>query len=102
MLYRRIDLQPAEIAIAKGTVGKVEGRGIGIELNVKFQIEVAQGERLVVLGRKGQGSSLFLSMLVGEIPINKGSLRLQGKIAYLSEENFFLIDTLSNNLSFYN
>lgn len=70
--------------IAKSTVGKVEGRGVGIEFNVKFQIEVNQGERLVVLGRKGQGSSLFLSMLVGEIPISKGSMRLQGKIAYLS------------------
>jgi ABC-type transport system involved in cytochrome bd biosynthesis fused ATPase/permease subunit len=41
-------------------------------------------------------------MLVGEVPIKKGSLRVQGKVAYLSEENFFLIDTLANNLSFYN
>lgn len=54
------------------------------------------------MGRKGQGSSLFLNMIVGEIPIISGSLRVQGKIAYLSEENFFLIDTLANNLSFYN
>jgi ABC-type transport system involved in cytochrome bd biosynthesis fused ATPase/permease subunit len=61
-----------------------------------------QGERSVVLGRKGQGSSLFLNMLIGEIYIKQGLIQLQGKVAYLSEENFFLIDTLSNNLSFYN
>jgi ABC-type multidrug transport system fused ATPase/permease subunit len=30
--YKRINLQPAEITIAKGTVGRVEGRGIDIEL----------------------------------------------------------------------
>jgi hypothetical protein len=37
-LYRRIHLQPAEIVIAKGTVGNVQGRGIGIELEMRFQI----------------------------------------------------------------
>lgn len=30
--YKRINLQPAEIIIAKGTVGRVQGRGIDIEL----------------------------------------------------------------------
>jgi len=56
----------------------------------------------VVLGRKGQGSSIFLNMLVGEIPLKQGAVIVQGKIAFLSEENFFLLDTLENNLTFYN
>lgn len=40
---------------------------------------------MVILGRKGQGSSTFLNMLVGEIELKKGSINVQGKIAYLSE-----------------
>ena len=47
-----------------------------------------------MLGRKGQGSSIFLNMLVGEIPLKQGAVIVQGKIAFLSEENFFLLDTL--------
>jgi hypothetical protein len=58
-------LLPAEVTVGKGTIGKVSGRGLGFELEVKFQIEARKGERLVVLGRKGQGSSIFLNMLVG-------------------------------------
>lgn len=41
-------------------------------------------------------------MLVGEIPLKQGAVIVQGKIAFLSEENFFLLDTLENNLTFYN
>jgi hypothetical protein len=41
-------------------------------------------------------------MLVGKVPIKKGSLRVQGKVTYFLEKNFFLIDTLANNISFYN
>lgn len=36
--YKHISLQPAEIAIAKGTIGRAEGRGIDIEFEVRHQI----------------------------------------------------------------
>lgn len=55
----------------------------------------------MVLGRRGQGSSTFLNMIAGLVPIASGQLRVGGKIAYLSETNFILIDTLYKNITFY-
>jgi len=40
-------------------------------------------------------------MIAGLVPIVSGQLRIGGKIAYLSESNFTLIDTLFKNLAFY-
>jgi ABC-type transport system involved in cytochrome bd biosynthesis fused ATPase/permease subunit len=60
------------------------------------------GERHVVLGRKGQGSSTFLNMLMGQVSLVKGRIDAQGKIGYLSGENFLLIDSLRSNLVFFN
>lgn len=54
-----------------------------------------------MLGRKGQGSSTFINMLVGHATLIKGAVAVQGRVAYLPEENFFLIDSLYNNLAFF-
>ena len=56
---------------------------------------------MVVLGRRGQGSSTFLNMIAGRVGIVSGQLKLFGKVAYLSESNFIIIDTLFKNLAFY-
>ena len=55
----------------------------------------------MVLGRRGQGSSTFLNMITGIVPIISGHLMVGGKVAYLSESNFTIIDTLYKNLVFY-
>ena len=55
----------------------------------------------MVLGRRGQGSSTFLNMIVGIVPVISGHLMVGGKVAYLSESNFTIIDTLYKNLVFY-
>lgn len=60
------------------------------------------GQRHVVLGRKGQGSTTFLNTLMGQVTISTGRIITNGKIAYLSSENFFLIDSLYSNLTFFN
>ena len=54
-----------------------------------------------MLGRRGQGSSTFLNMIVGIVPVISGHLMVGGKVAYLSESNFTIIDTLYKNLVFY-
>lgn len=56
---------------------------------------------MVVLGRRGQGSSTFLNMLAGLVKIVSGQIVIKGSIAYLSEENFTICDTLYKNLAFY-
>jgi ABC-type sugar transport system ATPase subunit len=70
--------------IKKNTIGKVSGRGMGIELEVSYHIEAKAGDRVVVLGRRGQGSSTFLNMIAGLVRITEGQISLNGKIAFLS------------------
>lgn len=70
-------------------------------MEVSYDIEAKKGERVVVLGRRGQGSSTFLNMIAGKVPIVSGHIKLGGKVAYLSESNFIIIDTLYKNLIFY-
>jgi ABC-type transport system involved in cytochrome bd biosynthesis fused ATPase/permease subunit len=39
---------------------------------------------------------------MGQVTISTGRIITNGKIAYLSSENFFLIDSLYSNLTFFN
>lgn len=70
--------------IKKGTIGKVENSGMGFELEVAQHIEAKAGDRIIVLGRRGQGSSTFLNMMAGIVKIISGQISIKGKIAYLS------------------
>ena len=100
-MYVKNDGAEPEVVLEKDTVGVIENKGVAFDISIRFQIEVNPGERLAVMGRVGQGSTTFLELLVGEVFIKSGQVQIQGKIAYLSEENFFLIDTVYNNLAFY-
>lgn len=71
-------------------------------LDVKHHIELKSGDRLVVLGRKGQGTSTFLHFLMGELNLMKGALRIGKKVSYFSEVGFFINDTIAENFRFYN
>jgi ABC-type branched-subunit amino acid transport system ATPase component len=51
-------------------------------------------ERLVVIGKKGQGISSFVHTLVGSMKKIKGNVFLSGKIAYLPEQFHFASATV--------
>jgi len=40
-------------------------------------------------------------MLAGRNTLTSGNIKISGRVAYLSEENFIIIDTLEKNLKFY-
>lgn len=46
-------------------------------------IELRKGERLVVLGKKGQGVTNLLRSVLDEIYTVNGSIKLEGTVAYL-------------------
>jgi len=64
-------------------------------------VEIQGKERLLVIGKKGQGITSFVHMLVGSMKKIKGSVFLSGKIAYLSEKFIFSSATVKENISFY-
>lgn len=52
------------------------------------------GEKLLVIGRKGQGSSSFVKMLVGNLKKIRGGFYLNGRVAYIPDKPFFSNATL--------
>lgn len=65
-------------------------------------MELKAGERLGVIGKKGQGSSSFVHMLVGSMKKIKGNAFLSGKIAYLPDKFLFSSASVRDNIAFYN
>lgn len=56
----------------------------------------------MVIGKKGQGISSFVHMLVGSMKKIKGNVFLSGKIAYLPDKFHFASATVRDNIAFYN
>jgi ABC-type polysaccharide/polyol phosphate transport system ATPase subunit len=62
---------------------------------------VRKGERLVIFGRKENGSTTLLRMLAGEAPLSSGCIKMHGNVAYAPEDSMILVDTLFKNLAFF-
>lgn len=53
--------------------------------NVSF--EVSRGELLMIVGTIGSGKSSLLQIILGELPVRSGNIRVVGKsIAYVAQE----------------
>jgi len=58
-------------------------------LHITKHIEVEKGSRLIVLGKKGQGKTSFLRMVLGQMKKVSGTVFVNGKRASSFEDNFF-------------
>ena len=56
----------------------------------------------MILSKKGEGKSLFIHFLIGELRMVRGSLKMGSKIAFLSSTYFFCHETIADNFIFYN
>lgn len=65
-------------------------------------MDLKGGERLLVIGKKGQGISSFMHMLVGSMKKVKGNVSLYGKIGYLPDKFHFACASVRDNIAFYN
>ncbi len=63
-------------------------------------VELKLGDRLIVLGKKGQGKKSFLRMLLGQMKKIQGSVFINSKIATSIETHFFRKETLLENILF--
>ncbi|KAI9345359.1 P-loop containing nucleoside triphosphate hydrolase protein [Obelidium mucronatum] len=64
------------------------------------QIAIKQGELLAVVGRTGEGKSSFISMLLGEMYLISGIVKIYGKVAYVSQQSWILSGTIRENILF--
>ncbi|KAG1714743.1 Multidrug resistance-associated protein 4 [Nymphon striatum] len=67
-------------------------KGISFELN--------PGDYLCVIGEVGSGKTSLLKTVLKELVINRGIVKVSGKIAYACQQSWIFADTLKNNIIF--
>ena len=91
-----------ELHIKKNTISAYPHSSYDFWLIINIQIDLKTGERLGVIGKKGQGSSSIVHMWVGLMKKIKGSAFLSGKIAYSPDKFLFSSASVRDNIAFYN
>jgi ATP-binding cassette subfamily B protein len=85
----------------------------GIHAIKNFNLEIAPGERLAIVGRTGSGKSTLAQLLLRMYDVNSGSIRINGipiqkidvtalrqLISYVPQDGFLFSDTIENNIAF--
>ncbi|KAF9090938.1 hypothetical protein BGX29_011220, partial [Mortierella sp. GBA35] len=66
--------------------------------NIDFRLRA--GSLTAIVGRIGSGKSSLLSALIGDMYRYKGSVQVQGSIAYVSQQAWLLHSTVKDNILF--
>ncbi|KAK4317272.1 hypothetical protein Pmani_011632 [Petrolisthes manimaculis] len=61
---------------------------------------VKAGELLAIIGPVGAGKGSLLNAILGELPAKSGSIKLQGKVAYASQEPWVFSGSMRQNILF--
>lgn len=73
----------------------------GGEMTLKdVTMEVSPGQLCVIGGPVGSGKSSLLKCLLGEIPVNSGSVRVGGTISYAAQEPWVFSGSIRQNVLF--
>ncbi|XP_076648686.1 putative multidrug resistance-associated protein lethal(2)03659 isoform X2 [Halictus rubicundus] len=65
-----------------------------------INIDLRQGELLAVVGQVGAGKSSLLNVILKELPVNSGTVQINGKIAYASQEPWLFAGSVRQNILF--
>ncbi|XP_032238396.2 ATP-binding cassette sub-family C member 4 isoform X2 [Nematostella vectensis] len=65
-----------------------------------LSFDVPSGCLLGVIGAVGSGKSSLLNAILGELPLSEGSIRVQGRVAYASQQAWVYNSTLRHNILF--
>ncbi|CAG0914467.1 unnamed protein product [Notodromas monacha] len=63
-----------------------------------LSVTIQPGQLVVVLGPVGSGKSSLLQAMLGELPLEKGTLEVGGQISYAGQEPWVFGGTLRNNI----
>jgi macrolide transport system ATP-binding/permease protein len=75
----------AHALAAGGPVAEMTGVRVAGRLEAG-EVSLAAGERLLVTGPNGAGKTTLLRLLAGELEPDSGSIRVQGRVGYLRQE----------------
>ncbi|KAK9296489.1 hypothetical protein QLX08_009536 [Tetragonisca angustula] len=65
-----------------------------------MNINVRPGELVAVVGQVGSGKSSLLNVLLKELPVNSGTVEINGKITYASQEPWLFAGAVRQNILF--
>ncbi len=85
----------------------------GIEAIKNFNLKIAVGETVAVVGRTGSGKTTLAQLLMRMFDANAGSIKLDGvdiknidllalrsQVSYVPQDGFLFSDTVANNIAF--
>ena len=65
-----------------------------------ISFSIRQGELVAVVGAVGSGKSSLLNALLGEMSVTKGTVEVNGSVAFCDQRPWILNDTVQNNVTF--
>ncbi|XP_043593268.1 probable multidrug resistance-associated protein lethal(2)03659 isoform X2 [Bombus pyrosoma] len=65
-----------------------------------ININVKSGELIAVVGQVGSGKSSLLNVMLKELPLKSGTIEVNGKIAYASQEPWLFAGSVRQNILF--
>ncbi|GFN81872.1 multidrug resistance-associated protein 4 [Plakobranchus ocellatus] len=79
---------------------KWEGRDAEANTLENITVSVKPGELVAVIGPVGSGKSSLLLSILGELPLLSGTVKAQGKIAYVSQHPWVFSGSVRQNIVF--
>lgn len=81
-------------------VSNVEAKWTDETTLEKINFSVPPGKLCAIIGPVGSGKSSILQALLGELPINSGTIKLGGTLSYASQESWLFGSTVRGNILF--
>lgn len=69
---------------------------------VDINLRIARGDLTAIVGRVGQGKTSLLNAIIGAMYERQGSVKVYGRLAYVSQQAWILNATLKDNITFGN
>ncbi|KAI3689823.1 hypothetical protein L2E82_47793 [Cichorium intybus] len=69
---------------------------------VDVNLEVLTGKKVAICGEVGSGKSTLISAILGEVPNIKGTIEVNGKVAYVAQTAWIQTGTVRDNILFGN
>ncbi|KAF9360492.1 hypothetical protein BGX34_007744 [Mortierella sp. NVP85] len=85
-------IPPKEVPVEKSYLPTLQ------DINLK----VARGDLTAVVGRVGQGKTSLLNAIIGDMYRRQGSIKVYGRLAYVSQQAWIVNATLKDNITFGN
>lgn len=70
------------------------------QIKIPYNVQLKQGERLVVLGNNLSGKSSFFHAILGSLHCIHGQLQVGGKIGYISQIPYLRRKSIKENILF--